>query len=125
MKISVKTKGIIAAILAVIALLSYVIYYFAYYNYNVRLDELFFIGTGISISGSFGLLFTMFSNKTVKTLTLFCSIFYFILISAYLLNGVIWGEYYAFIKLSLIIGLISGIIYLIHDNIKTGRSSSI
>jgi len=123
--VSVKLKGIIGAAAAALALISYVIYYFAFYNFDVRLDKLFFIGTSTSIFLFSGLLFTFFKNKVSKGLTLFCSIFYLILVITYIVQGVIFGSYYAHIKLSLIIGLFAGIIYLIYDSFNNRRSNGV
>jgi len=120
-----KIKGIVGAASAALALLSYVGYYFAFYNYNTRLDELFFIGTGVSISLSFGLLFTFFQNKAVRALTLFCSVFYFILVNIYVVCGLITGNYYAHIKLSLTIGLAAGLLYLAYDTLDNRRRNGV
>lgn len=108
-------KGIIGIIAALLALLSYVIYYIWFYEFGIRLDKLFFISSGISISIFSGLLFTFFQNTFVKVMTLFCSVFYFILVLIYCSFGLLFNEYYAHIKLSLIIGLIAGIIYYTYD----------
>lgn len=111
-------KGWIGGISAMLCIVSYVVYYLFYYK-GIQLDELYFISTGISISIFTGLLFTMFTDKWVRTFLLFASVFYFILITIYVFRWMMVGIPYAYIKTSLIIGLIIGLIHFVYDTIIT------
>lgn len=108
-------KGLLGLIAAVLAIAAYIIYYLYLEVYGIKLNKIFFVSTGISISTFSGLLFTFFRNKVAKAFTLFCSIFYFILVLSYVSFGLIMNQYFAHIKLSLITGLIAGIIFLVYD----------
>lgn len=118
-------KGLIGAAAAALAILSYIVYYYFFYEVGIKLNELLFICTGLSISLFSGLLFTFFRNKIAKALTLFCSVFYLFLVGIYTVYGLLFGTYYANIKLSLIIGLAAGISYLIYDTINHRRAYGI
>lgn len=122
-KRSLLIKGRIGAAAAALALVSYVIYYAFYYE-GIKLDELYFISTGISISVFTGILFTLSDSKGIKTLLIFTSVFYGILISIYSLHWMITGLPYAYIKISLILGLIVGLIYYFYDTIRYARNDS-
>lgn len=108
-------KGWIGGFAAILSISSYLAYYIFYYK-GIKLDELYFIATGISISIFTGLLFSMFMDKWVRTFLLFASVFYGILIKIYVLHWIITGIPYAYIKTSLVLGLIIGIIYFIYDS---------
>lgn len=111
----IELKGIIGAIAAAFIMISYVVYYFTYYETGEKLNELYFISSGIGISVFTGLLFTFFENIYVKTILLFTSVFYAILEMIYIVIWVIQGQPYAYIKLSLFAGLIIGICYFLYD----------
>lgn len=119
-ELALKIKGIIAGIAAILALTSYLVYYYFYYE-GIKLDELYFIATGLEISIFTGLLFTMFKNKWIRTFLLFASIFYFILISIYTIHWWMTGIPYAYIKISLTCGLIVGLIYFFYDCISSNH----
>lgn len=111
-------KGVIGVIAAAIILFSYLVYYFYYYNNGVKLNELYFISSGIGISIFTGLLFTFFENLYIRTILLFTSVFYLMLEMIYIIMWIVLGEPYAYLKTSLIIGLIIGIIYFIYDKLN-------
>jgi len=111
----IKLKGFIAGITGVVVAISYLAYYYYYYENGVKLNELYFISTGIGISVFTGLLFTFFRNICVKIILMFTSIFYGVLELIYISVWIVQGQPYAYIKQSLIIGLIIGIIYFIYD----------
>lgn len=111
----VELKGIVGALAAALILVSYLVYYYYYYNDGIKLNELYFISSGIGISVFTGLLFTFFQNICVKTILLFTSVFYAMLEIIYISMWILQGEPYAYIKISLIIGLIIGTIYFIYD----------
>lgn len=115
-KKQLEIKGLLGVIAAALAILSYIVYFLWFEKYGVKLNKLFFISTGVSIFIFSGLLFTFFRNKLAKTLTLFCSIFYFILVLSYTLMGIMMDQYFAHVKLSLIIGLTAGLIYYLNDS---------
>lgn len=120
-KRSLLIKGRIGAAAALFTILSYITYYIFYYE-GIKLDELYFISTGVSISIFTGILFTMFDNKTVKTFLIFASVFYAILILVYAIHWILTGLPYAYIKTSLIIGFIAGLIYYAYDTIHHARN---
>jgi len=111
-------KGWIGGFAAALSVVSYIAYYIFYYE-GIKLDELYFIATGISISIFTGLLFTMFKDRWVRTFLLFCSVFYGMLITIYVFHWIITGMPYAYIKISIILGLIIGVIYFIYDSFTT------
>lgn len=113
----IEIKGFIAGLAGIFIALSYLVYYYFYYEKGIKLNEIYFISTGVGISVFTGLLFTFFQNIIVKTILMFASIFYGILELIYIIVWIIQGEPYAYIKLSLIIGLIIGIIYFTYDKL--------
>lgn len=118
-----KLKGILALSAVVIVMISYLIYNYYYYEYKIKLNELNFISTGIAISIFSGLLFTFFQNKWIRTVLLYCSTFYAMLILCYSYSWIIHNHAYAYIKLSMFLGLLIGIIYVIYD-FSTNRTNS-
>lgn len=112
---SLKIKGLIAALAAALILVSYIVYYIRYYNDGVKLNEMYFISQGVGISVFTGLLFTFFKNVYTRTMLLFTSVFYGILELIYIIVWIHYGEPYAYLKQSLLVGLIIGIIYFIYD----------
>lgn len=54
-------------------------------------------------------------NRNVKTLLLYTSVYYSLLVIMYVGSWVILGKPYGYIKLSLIIGLFFGLIYWLYD----------
>jgi len=119
----IEVKGTIGAFAAVMILASYFIYYYFYYCNEIKLNELYFISSGIGTSIFTGLLFTFFKNIYVKTILLFTCVFYLVLEIIYIVVWVIYAQPYAYLKHSLIIGLIAGIIYFIYDT-STNKSRS-
>lgn len=120
-----KTKGIVAAIASVFVVGCYLFYYYHLRNTGIKLNELYFITSGVGIAVFTGLLFTFFTNIYVKTALLFTSTFYAVLEFIYIIKWVFMGQPYAYFKTALIIGLIIGIIYFIYDRINDvpGKSS--
>ena len=108
-------KGIIGASAAVFTLVGYLIYYLYLSVYEVKLNELYFIMTSLPIAIFTGILFTFFNNRNVKTLLLYTSVYYSLLVIMYVGSWVILGQPYGYIKLSLIIGLFFGLIYWLYD----------
>jgi hypothetical protein len=121
-KSNLAVKGWIGTFAAILSLFSYIAYYRFYYE-GVKLDELYFIATGLSISIFTGLLFTMFRDKLVRTFLLFASVFYGILIFSYSIHWWYTGLPYAYIKTSLICGLITGLIYFLYDYLSSSNSN--
>jgi len=113
-----KVKGIIAAVTAVVVIGCYLFYYCHLRETGVKLNELYFIASGIGIAVFTGLLFTFFSNTYVKTSLLFASTFYTVLELIYIVKWVFMGQAYAYFKTALIIGLAIGIIYFVYDRIN-------
>lgn len=111
----IEVKGVIGAFTAALILISYLVYYYYYYNDGVKLNELYFVSTGLGIFVLTGLLFTFFKNVYIRTILLFTSIFYLMLEIIYIVSWLILGQPYAYLKESLIVGLIIGIIYFIYD----------
>lgn len=110
-----KLKGIVASFAVIIIAVSYIIYNYFYYEMNIKLNELYFISTGLAISIFSGLLFTFFQNKVIRALLLYCSTFYAILIISYIYSWIIQSHAYAYTKLSMFLGLLIGIIYMAYD----------
>jgi len=121
-KDNLTVKGWIGGFAALLSVSSYIVYYIFYYE-GIKLDELYFIATGVSISIFTGLLFTFFHNKCAKTFLLFASVFYAIMIVVYVIHWIITGLPYAYIKLSLIAGFFVGLIYLAHDTYPTNANA--
>lgn len=117
-------KGIIGASTGIFIIILYLIYNYYYYYNEVKLNELYFISSGVGVSICMGLLFTFFQNIYIKTILLFTSVFYFMLILIYIVFWVILGEPYTHIKAALIIGLLIGIIYVIYDNTTNKRTNN-
>lgn len=111
----IELKGILGASASLMILISYLLYYYFYYNDGIKLNELYFISSGIGISVFTGLLFTFFRNVYVRTALLFTSVFYLMLELTYVIVWIFLGQPYTHIKLSLIIGLIIGITYFGYD----------
>lgn len=111
----IELKGIIGAIAAAFIMVSYIFYYFTFYETGVKLNELYFISSGVGIAVFTGLLFTFFENICVKTVLLFTSVFYGLLELIYIIVWIIQGQPYAYIKQSLLGGLIIGICYFLYD----------
>ncbi len=114
---NIEVKGIIAAIMAGLIILSYLVYYSYFYLYEIELSELYFIAGSSAISVFTGLLFTFFRNICVKTVLLFTSVFYGMMVLIYVTVWLIIGEPYTLIRASLIVGMIIGLIYVIYDTI--------
>ena len=121
MKSSIKhieLKGILASIASGVIMISYIVYYYYYYCADIKLNELYFISSGVGISIFTGLLFTFFQNIYIRTILLFTSVFYVVLEAIYIIKWIFFGNPYAYLKIALIFGLIIGIIYFVYDRIK-------
>lgn len=117
-----KVKGIIATCAAILIIASYVVYNYFYYEEGIKLNELYFISTGIGISILSAILFTFFKNKLVRLSLLFCSVFYGFLEVTYIWSWLTCSQAYAYIKLSLFIGLLIGLIYASYDYIRSSAN---
>jgi hypothetical protein len=120
----IEVKGLIVAFTAALVVISYLIYYYYFYIYEIELNELYFTVTGIGISVFTGLLFTFFQNLCVRTILLFTSTFYGMMVLIYIIVWIILGEPYTYIRASLIIGLVIGLIYVIYDSIANKPRTS-
>ena len=112
---NIEVKGFIVAFTAVMIVIAYIVYYFYYRIYDIELNELYFIITGIGISVFTGTLFTFFKSLCARVMLLFTSTFYLMMILIYIAVWLILGQPYAYIKESLFIGLLIGIIYVVYD----------
>lgn len=112
-------KGIIGATTGVSVMISYLIYNYYYYHYNIELNEMYFAMSAFGIFVLNGLLFTFFTNRIVKTLLLFTSVFHLVLDMIYIVVWVVYSKPYTNIKFSLFCGLGIGIIYWIYDAITS------
>ena len=95
----IELKGILGASASLMILISYLLYYYFYYNDGIKLNELYFISSGIGISVFTGLLFTFFRNVYVRTALLFTSVFYLMLELTYVIVWIFLGQPYTHIKL--------------------------
>lgn len=111
----IKIKGNLAAIAGLISVVGYIAYFLSYYYANYRLDEIYFVNNCFTSAIFTYLCFSFFNHKFVKVILLFTSIFYSMLLFTYIGNWLILGTPYAWIKFSLIIGLIIGLIYYLYD----------
>lgn len=121
---NLNTKGCIAFFAACCVLFGYLYYYYHLKNTGEKLNEFYFIINGSATAVFTGLLFTFFKNSYVKTILLFTSIFYTVLEIIYIYKWVILGHPYAYFKISLIIGLVSGIIYFVYDKFSNVSRNS-
>jgi multidrug transporter EmrE-like cation transporter len=110
-----EAKGIIASMCGIFIVGCYLYYYFHLKATGIKLNEIYFIASGIGIAVFSGLLFTFFKNSIIKTVLLFTSIFYSVLELIYIYKWVVLGQPYAYFKIALVAGLIIGIIYFIYD----------
>lgn len=78
---------------------------------------MYFIATCFGISVFTALLFTFFQQRFTRTIMLFVSNFYAILLTTYVANWLAFGVAYGHIKLSLIIGFCAGLIYYAYDSL--------
>lgn len=119
-----KTKGIVAAVAALFVVGCYLFYYYHLKTTGVKLNELYFIASGVGIAVFTGLLFTFFSNVYIRTILIFSSTFYTVLELIYIIKWAILGQAYAYFKHALIAGLIIGIIYFVYDRIVNDPGES-
>jgi hypothetical protein len=117
-KKNLKIKGFWATCAVMLIIASYVAYNYVYYEKGYKLNELYFISTGVGIAILSGILMTFFKNKFVRTSLLFCSVFYTFLEVAYVWSWITLNHAYAYIKLSLFVGLLIGLIYVVYDYIR-------
>jgi len=120
----IELKGILAMVAVGFIVISYVIYNYYYYNMGVKLNELNFVSTGVGISIFTGLLFTFFQNVYVRTVLLFTCAGYAILETIYIIQWILFGNPYAYLKVGLVVGLIIGLIYFVYDRIKYRKSAN-
>lgn len=111
-------KGFLGATAAAFAIISYIIYYIYLAEYSIKLNELFFISTGIGISVFSGLLFTFFREWYVRVWFLYASVFYGLLVFSYIGYWILLGQPYGDIKNCLIAGFVAGIIYCTYDYLR-------
>ena len=113
---NLNAKAVLGSFASTFALFGYLVYYAYLSVYDIKLNELYFIMTCVPIAIFTGILFTFFTNKNVKTLLLYTSVYYSLLVVMYVGSWVLIGQPYGYIKQSLIIGLLIGIIYRIYDH---------
>jgi Na+/melibiose symporter-like transporter len=114
-------KALIASVAGLTVITAYILYYFIYSVYNYRLDQVYFMATCFGVSVFTALLFTFFTQRFARTIMLFVSNFYAILLITYVANWLAFGTAYGHIKLSLIIGFIAGLIYYAYDSIVNSK----
>ena len=112
---NLNAKAILGTFASSFALFGYLLYYVYFEIIGVKLNELYFIITCVPIAIFTGILFTFFSNKNLKTLLLYTSVYYSLLVVMYVGSWVILGQPYGYIKQALIAGLVVGIIYRLYD----------
>jgi len=116
-----KAKGYIGAITGIFIVTLYLYYYYHLKTTGVKLNDIYFIASGVGIAVFSGLLFTFFQNICVKTILLFTSIFYAVLELIFIYKWVVCGQPYAYFKVALIAGLIFGIMYFLYDKFSNVR----
>jgi len=108
-------KAVLGSFASAFALTGHLVYYLYLSMYDIKLNELYFIITCVPIAIFTGILFTFFKSRTVRTIFLYTSVYYSLLTVMYVGSWVLMGQPYGYIKLSLIIGLIIGLIYWLYD----------
>ncbi len=111
-----KLKGVFASIAGIISVSVYILYFFSYYYGGYRLDEAYFANNCFTTAIFTYLCHGFFSQKFVRVVLLFTSVFYSMLLLTYVGNWLLLGTPYAWIKFSLIAGLLIGLIYYIYDS---------
>jgi ABC-type proline/glycine betaine transport system permease subunit len=116
--ISLKTKGLVASMSAIQLVAVYLAYNIVFYSNGIKLSEIYYLSTWLTISVLSGIMFTFFKHIFHRATMVFCSVCCSLLIVNYLLSWIILGHPYAYIKLAILIGLLTGITYGIRDYIK-------
>lgn len=114
---SLNVKGAIAAIACVVLIVSYAAFSYYYYEKGIKLNELYFIGSSMSIFVFTYLLSTFFKHTAVRLLLIYVSLFYVILIVSYIWSWITYNHAYIYIKFSLFSGFAIGILYATIDTI--------
>ena len=102
---------------ALLLIVPYAIYQIAHYHYGVDLDRMYFITSSLATVISFYVLHNVFNDVFIKTVTIWVSSFFVILLLAYIGSGLIWGNSYVYIKIALGIGTLIGLIYYAYDRL--------
>ena len=102
----------------------YLAYNIVFYSSGIKLSEIYYLSTWLTISILSGIMFTFFNNIFHRATMVFCSVCCSLLIVNYLLSWIILGHPYAHIKLAIGIGLLIGIIYGIRDYAKRRIASN-
>jgi len=109
-----KVKGRIGIVTTITFLISYIVYFFCLYEFNYRLDQVYFVINTMTISIFSWLLFQFFKNLDVKVTLLFSCIFSAGLTITYIGYYLILGTPYITLKWALIAGLLIGTIYYLN-----------
>ena len=115
---SLKIKGLIASLSSIQLVAVYLAYNIVFYSNGIKLSEIYYLSTWLTISVLSGIMFTFFKHIFHRATMVFCSVCCSLLIVNYLLSWIILGHPYAHIKLAIGIGLLIGIIYGIRDYIN-------
>ena len=121
---SLKIKGLIASMSAIQLVAVYLAYNIVFYSNGIKLSEIYYLSTWLTISVLSGIMFTFFKHIFYRATMVFCSVCCSLLIVNYLLSWIILGHPYAYIKLAIGIGLLIGIIYGIRDYAKRRIASN-
>lgn len=121
---SLKIKGLIASLSAIQLMIVYLAYNIVFYSNGIKLSEIYYLSTWLTIAVLSGIMFTFFKHIFYKATMVFCSICCYSLIVNYLLSWIILGHPYAYIKIAILTGLITGIIYGIRDYVKRRVASN-
>lgn len=121
---SLKIKGLIASLSSIQLVAVYLAYNIVFYSNGIKLSEIYYLSTWLTISVLSGIMFTFFKHIFHRATMVFCSVCCSLLIVNYLLSWIILGHPYAHIKLAIGIGLLIGIIYGIRDYAKRRIASN-
>lgn len=121
---TLKTKGLVASLSTIQLMIVYLAYNIVFYSNGIKLSEIYYLSTWLTISVLSGTMFTFFKHIFHRATMVFCSVCCSLLIVNYLLSWIILGHPYAYIKLAILIGLLTGIIYGIRDWIKRRVASN-
>jgi len=102
---------------ALLLIVPYGIYQIAHYQYGVDLDRMYFITSSLATVISFSVLYSVFNDRLIRTVTIWVSSFFAVLLLAYIGSGLILGASYVYIKWALGIGTLSALIYYLYDYI--------
>lgn len=119
---NLNAKAILGTFASAFALTGYLVYYLYLSAYGIKLNELYFITSCVPIAIFTGILFTFFKERYAKVLFLYTCVYYSLLVLTYVGSWILIGQPYGYIKVSLIIGLVVGLIYWIYDHCSNPHS---